>query len=169
MNTDQVVEMIDAITEGKTFRTNWEGANETDTLEMLSGPDGIKLGNLQMQFVFDMTNPRTAREIAGALVAWANRKQGHDVGAQFLGRLAVSIIADGSVEFPSVNDWAHIKAGRDTRANWYARNIKNMTQETKDRNLKDLQAMLSGTSGKAEDDDIRAAIQILESNGARRV
>lgn len=168
MNTDQVVEMIDAITEGRPYDHTWESANLSDALHLATTGTMARFG-IRGE-VFDVEDPRTAREIAGALVAWANRKQGHNVGAQFLGRLAVSILSDGSVGFPSVNDWAHIKAGRDSRANWYARNVKNMSQETKDRNLKDLigiQAEMHPND--MAQIDIAAAIQILRDNGAKDV
>lgn len=78
LNTEEVVEMIDAITEGKTYAAPFSGRSldgQRDA-EMI-----IAVGNTGFGFkigreLFDITDPRTAREIAGALVAWANRKDG---------------------------------------------------------------------------------------------
>lgn len=76
MNTEQVVEMIDAITEGKIFATTFDGRG------LKGNPSGqmtIAVGNSGFGFnvsgcLFDVKDPRTAREIAAALIAWANRK-----------------------------------------------------------------------------------------------
>lgn len=164
MNTDEVVAMIDAITEGKIFAKRWN-LSEGGHFNFASDGEGIAL---RTSGVTEIQDPRTAREIAGALVAWANKKEGHNEGAAFLGKLAVSILNDGGVDFPSVNDWAHIKAGRDTRTNWYARNVKRMTLETLKRNKQDLEGTKAQTPPGPELDDIRRAINVIDDELYKR-
>jgi hypothetical protein len=186
MNTEEVVEMIDAITEGKVYATSFEGRS-------LSGKhDGqmtIAVGNSGFGFkigreLFDVTDPRTAREIAGALVAWANRKDGEfnaihqDAQHAIEGSLGL-YVANGvkksgvgeadetNPTAPSPSDWKAIKNGYDSREEWYRRNVSRMTQETKNRNLKDLDAMLGDSTNPAESRDIRKAMKILIANGAK--
>jgi hypothetical protein len=69
MNTEEVIAMIDAIAEGREYIYE----NNGGTSRMLVDDDGISFTS---QISFLIENPRTAREIAGALVAWANRKDG---------------------------------------------------------------------------------------------
>jgi hypothetical protein len=68
MNTEQVVEMIDAITEGKPY------ALKGNELTVVFGPEEIAFMVKGKQVFFE--DPRIAREIAGGLIAWANRKEG---------------------------------------------------------------------------------------------
>lgn len=74
MNTEEVVAMIDAITEGKNTKIKWDGAALTGDLSIDSRVDSIRFAI--KGDAFDIAHPRIAREIAGALVAWANRKEG---------------------------------------------------------------------------------------------
>lgn len=74
MNTEQVVEMIDTITEGKPCNQTWESADLSDDLNMAAVKARVRF-TIRGE-VFEIDNPRTAREIAGALIAWANRKEG---------------------------------------------------------------------------------------------
>ena len=67
MSTQEVVEMIDAITEGKSYENDFIRVNKHDFC--LKFPTG--------EIVFDQ--PRGAREIAAALIAWANQKEGTSV------------------------------------------------------------------------------------------
>lgn len=71
MNTEQVIEMIDAITEGRPYAlSNGETmsvAFQDDIVTFFARVGGSSIDN-----------PRTAREIAGALVAWANHKDGSE-------------------------------------------------------------------------------------------
>lgn len=77
MNAEEVVKMLDAITEGKEYVQEWESAtrsgsiaidNRGNNLRLVIEEDGCE--------IFDISDPRTAREIACALVAWANSKDG---------------------------------------------------------------------------------------------
>lgn len=77
MNTEEVVAMIDAITEGKDYVLR---------PKVIEGYQGIAIGVSDDSVLFStegdplgtrIEDPRTAREIAGALVAWANRKEGN--------------------------------------------------------------------------------------------
>jgi hypothetical protein len=67
MNTEEVCEMIDAITEGRTFARTWQGA--VSNIHLAVGEEGFAIHANE----FGCNDPRTAREIAGALVAWASR------------------------------------------------------------------------------------------------
>jgi len=179
MNTEQVVAMIDAITEGKKYTTDWETAQDglEDDLRIEVSGNSFNLIGLDRRFVHVIRDPRAAREIAGALVAWANRKEGDPLSRTIQRRTVQAIVGDAWNE--EVNTTNADKYGTidgepmvslrhgESREDWYRRNVGRMSQETKDRNLHDLKAMLSGTSGKAEDDDIRAAIRILRDNGAK--
>lgn len=77
MNTQEVIEMIDAITEGRRTKIGWEGANLSDNLQVTATKETLSFSIVDQ--LFESDDPRTAREIAGALVAWANRKQGLDL------------------------------------------------------------------------------------------
>jgi hypothetical protein len=78
MTTEEVAEMIEAITEGKIYATSFEGRSldglRDGHMEIAVAPAGFgfKIGHE----LFDLVDPNTAREIAAALVAWANRKNG---------------------------------------------------------------------------------------------
>jgi hypothetical protein len=175
VNSDEIVEMIDAIYEGKYYAHGFSTKKDVITIEVgaAEGTEEFWFSSFTpgANFLAKIDDPRTAREIAGALVAWANRKDGLNNGAHFLSRLGVSIIDDGRPEFPSVDDYMHINRGNDTRKNWYARNVGRMTQETKDRNLKDLLGILDSTPDIPKKlhvlTDLQAAIQILRNNGAK--
>lgn len=144
MNTEEVVAMIDAITAGKPFVNRWE--SESDSLIVATSPEKFVMQDTG-DFVFTLRDPRTAREIAGALVAWANRKDGQ------LGAL------------PSTDVDQTSSAG--SRATWYRRSVGIMSQEAKNRNLKDLTAIQAQMHpNDVEQVDIAAAIQILVDNGA---
>lgn len=159
LNTEQVVEMIDAITEGRHTKIGWEGAALTDDLSLDFRKDSVRF-TIRGE-VFDVAHSRTAREIAGALVAWANRKEGSDIDLASV----VKLFGDGTVEFPSVNDWAHIKSGRDTRENWYRRNVGRMTRETLERNMKDLREIKQTMSPSSEEwYDAQKAIDVLHDS-----
>jgi hypothetical protein len=71
MNTEQVCKMIDTIVEGRPYLQSWEGSAATSDIVMDVRKSSIRF-SIEGQ-TFDVAHPRTAREIAGALVAWANR------------------------------------------------------------------------------------------------
>jgi hypothetical protein len=149
VNTEEVCKMIDDITEGRPKQVTWEGdAGEYDsiTLRTISGAfQFTQHGN--GAFVFQSDDPRTAREIAGALVAWANRKDG--------------VTSNRNVQ----SDLLSEKKEKDVaiwRENWYHRNIRNMTRETMERNMSDLQKIRRSTPFPSDEfDDIQKAIDIL--------
>jgi hypothetical protein len=137
VNTEEVCKMIDDITEGKPFsRQNLNG----EQVNIASQGDGFALAGT-------LTNPRTAREIAGALVAWANRKDG--------------VTSNRNVQ----SDLLSEKKEKDVaiwRENWYHRNIRNMTRETMERNMSDLKKIRRSTPFPSDEfDDIQKAIDIL--------
>jgi hypothetical protein len=74
LNTDEVVEMIDAITEGRPFTIGLEPEGDADGMSIEFGEAYVTFYD-SFDFSAQFDNPRTAREIAGALVAWANRKE----------------------------------------------------------------------------------------------
>lgn len=75
MDTNEVVEMIDAITEGKNYTLEIEGDKGTGVAEITFTPSRFYI-KLTEGWGTEHRNPRTAREIAGALVAWADRQDG---------------------------------------------------------------------------------------------
>lgn len=169
MDTNEVVEMIDAITEGKYYAHGFSTNRDTITIEV-----GTNAENEANEFWFSsftpganflakIDDPRTAREIAGALVAWANRKEGflasHHNGSGLEGT---------EVTAPSPADYIKIQSGRTTREEWYRNNVDRMSQETKDRNLKDLKEIYADHRiTKETRDDVQNAIMILKDNGAK--
>ena len=184
MNTEQVVEMIDAISEGRNYRLDVNTTQTSDEMYVGFDSGAIVFHGVGMSFLSTVTDPRTAREIAGALVAWANRKDAQSKpGELWLEELKSKSIeamgydpvatqqvaafdANSEARAPSPEDWKAIKNGYDSRANWYRRNVGRMSQETKDRNLKDLKAIQKTVpGGSIEWSDIQAAIQILLENG----
>lgn len=131
MNTEQVVEMIDAITAGRPWGTEIGGLTVGSNSELFG-----------LAGYVDITEPQQAREIAGALVAWANRKEGAKVG--FSEELAVTD--------PT---W---------REEWYRRNVNNMNSETRQRHIHDLKGILTReTLTEVEQTDTKRAIEILET------
>jgi hypothetical protein len=72
METRKVVEMIDAITEGMPYELEIDSA----TYLKLRETDFSFIDEQGGELVAPSVNPRTAREIAAALVAWADRKDG---------------------------------------------------------------------------------------------
>ncbi|GHF92391.1 hypothetical protein [Streptomyces griseosporeus] len=75
MNVEQVVEMIDAITEGRDYELDVPVLVEEDSLTLKFNEDEISiLGSLG--FATAIRDTRTAREICAALLTWADRKDG---------------------------------------------------------------------------------------------
>jgi hypothetical protein len=168
VNTEEVVAMMDAITEGRNYDLEVAGDRESDNVRLQFASDSFAISHDPNSFaVTEVTNPRVAREIAGALVAWANRKDSSTKG----GKDAVEITAAVWGAPARVNSGG--VGGTDatnpsSRAEWFRRNVNRMTQETKDRNLKDLRAILSDPMTRHEEhSDIQAAIMILLNAGAR--
>ena len=179
MNTEEVVAMIDAITEGKPFVHRWE--SETDSLIFATSPEKAVLSDTG-DFCFDLRDPRTAREIAGALVAWANRKDGIQQPKSFEAtdpnnpHPGMYHFAFGCREcFPALKTMTEeslasqlIDMKKNGRAQWYRRNVDRMSQETKDRNLQDLRGIQAELHpNDVTNIDVEAAMQILRDNGAK--
>lgn len=191
MNSEQVVAMIDAITEGKYYAHGFETKQDTITVE-------VGMANRQNEeefwfssftpganFLAKIDDPRTAREIAGALIAWANRREGESNGtSRAIEAMGYDPVATQQVAAFDANtkptnsipegvqrhmlSELHVSPKSIWRADWYRRNVKNMSQETKDRNLKDLRGIRSTQEMTlAERFDIDEAIQILIDAGAK--
>jgi hypothetical protein len=122
MNTDQVVEMIDAITEGRRYLFN---VDEATTI--VFSPEHFEVVDEHGdELVASIDNERLAREIAGALVAWANRKQGTEERLTINAFLSAIGVPQDAVKINS------------SRQDWYARNIQFMDVPTLRRNFDDL-------------------------------
>lgn len=209
MNAEEVVAMIDAITEGKTYGLTPRVTEASDELNFTFEKDEINIFSGE-RFAAAINDTRTAREIAGALIAWANRKDGRIIGFPDLIEAGVPQFVKGSVRSldtyttkelhelltrgiptdvgrrqveeeidrrkckdpltrsaPSIRDWHEIKAGLQTRANWYRAHSPHMSQEAKDRNLRALKLVQDRMSTDSlEWEDIQEAIRILKENGA---
>lgn len=135
MDTKEVVAMIDAITEGRPYTLNLgEGVN------FEFGPNGISLIADGIGVLARLTKGRPTREIAGALVAWANRKEGKlDTSNKALA--LVDTLVSSQVDYPSVNDWSNLTSGRITFEAWYKLHVPNMGPEAIEKNIKALEDM----------------------------
>lgn len=164
MNTDEVCKMIDAITEGKEFTLSVPVPVGENSLTLKFHEDEISIYGAH-GFATAIRNLRDIREIAAALVAWANRKDGTiDLAAMsILGSIRWAELKKSAEDdtAPSIHDWANIKSGRSTREEWYRRNVRHMTPETLKRNMKDLKEIKAQTPVGPEYDDIQKAIDIL--------
>lgn len=105
MNTNEVVAMIDAITEGKCYTHAFEMAGEGDSLSIETEPETFALTSpTKPSFIAVIDDPRTALEIAGALVAWAGHKDG-TINARTIGAIVGDIRwAEVKIEGASEND-----------------------------------------------------------------
>lgn len=159
MNTEQVVEMIDAITEGRNYTLAIPGDKESGEAEIVFTPSRFYI-KLTEGWGTEHDNTRLAREIAGALIAWANRKEGGSTAA------AKSPVI-WETKSPRIGKNSADSRGGLSRADWYARNVHQMSQEAKDRNLRDLKTFLTTDESAGQEADIQTAIQILLDNGAQ--
>lgn len=166
MDTQAVVKMIDAITEGRDYNLDVQNArHDDDDMTISFRPDEVTFHDNFDSYV-TVESPRVAREIAGALVAWATRKEvGENITRQEVGRICVTAAGDSQVEFPSVNDWADIMSGRSSREEWYRQNVGRMTLESKRQNYDALHEARKTVSGGSQRwDDITKAMRILEES-----
>lgn len=160
MNTEEVTEMIDAITEGEDYTLSVTNEGESgDRLNLEFTADRLTFTDCFDSFV-DVKNARAAREIAGALIAWASRKDGGLPGG------AISDLRDmfsqGNVKRPSHSEEAPQPGSREI---WYRQNVGNMTPETKQRNLKDLEGIYNDLHpNSSEAIDTQKAIEILRAS-----
>jgi hypothetical protein len=191
--------MIDAITEGKYYAHSFEttpnsntisisflsvpsievGTNHPDLNKKAAGEFWFSTFDEGANFLAKINNPRTAREIAGALVAWANRKEGDPLSRTIQRRTVQAIVGDDwneevntADEVTGLMNWQDVKSDNHPREEWYRRNVGQMSQETKDRNLKDLMAIKEQNATMVGPDqpsmlDLQAAIQILLDHDAR--
>lgn len=171
MNTEEVCAMIDAITEGKPFTLNiGTGVN------FEFGPNGVSLIADEIGVLARFTDARPSRELAGALIAWANRKDGftpppkNDMTELELKNIQRDTFATHEKflsAFATKSDENQVRTWV-WREEWHRRNVGRMTPETRDRNLKDLveiQAELHPND--PQQADLAAAIEILRENGAK--
>lgn len=178
MNTEEVVAMIDAITDGRTFTLDVNTIEGEPSIAAKFTMDEVSIYG-QGGFATAIDDPRTAREIAGALIAWANRKDGlvswdTAKSVTIYGQDLRDAIRDKRTtsipeELKHYGELGGTKrVGNSSYADWYRRNVENMTQETKDRNLKDLLGIQEDVSIVSEEHaDICAAIDILIISGAK--
>lgn len=106
MNTNEVVEMIDAISEGKEYRKKWTGVTEDEKLKFSSDDESILLATTG---VFEIDNPRTAREIVGAILAWANRKEGKTSINRAIEAMGYDPVATQQVAAYDTNEKANVQ------------------------------------------------------------
>lgn len=76
MNAEEVCKMIDQISEGKYYAHGFETVKDSHSLSIEVNEE-FWISSFNASFLAKLDNPRTAREIAAALVAWANRKEGN--------------------------------------------------------------------------------------------
>lgn len=69
MNADEVCHMIDTITDGRQYTYTLDEGQE-----VISHRTGVVFW-AERNHMFEVTDPRQAREIAGLLVAWAAFKE----------------------------------------------------------------------------------------------
>lgn len=70
MNTEELVNMIDAISEGKAFTLPID-----ETVNLVLGKEAFGFSGTQSLDLVAHYDSRTAREIAAALISWANRQE----------------------------------------------------------------------------------------------
>jgi hypothetical protein len=170
MDAEQVCEMIDTITEGRNYDLEIKGANDTGECRLQFASGSFSLALLE-GWATEIDDPRTAREIAAALIAWANHKDG--IVFDQLTAAANLAAMRKSPTAPTVEDWAEIKSGRSSREEWYRRNVERMSLETLKRNkedLKGIRANLPTHSPTRETDwaDINKAINIINDELLKR-
>jgi hypothetical protein len=147
-------ELLDAMKNNTLFFHSWRDT-ANDEMRVSLTIDGIALRTIGD--FFDLTDPDAARELAGILVMWANKKQNRILDAEE---------ADAYVRLFGANpndDENHpINCPRLT---WYSRNIKLMTPETMLRNYNDLKAIQEDMSqtnfNSYEMNDIRNCLGLL--------
>lgn len=83
MNTEQVVEMIDAISEGRFYELPVRGEEFAGFNLIFNAENGDAAFHAYSSLPTQL-DPRTAREIAAALIAWANYRLGVGPGANAL-------------------------------------------------------------------------------------
>lgn len=172
MNTEEVVAMIDAITEGRYYAHGFETKQDIITIEV--GREGPHLGNNTDEFWFSsftpsanflakINDPRTAREIAGALVAWANRQDSNKQDAETMSAIVWGSPARVASKEIGMADGE--TSMRESREEWYRRNVHHMTRGTLERNFNDLKEVLDlSPIGSEEALDCQKAMNILHDS-----
>lgn len=77
MTPEEVCKMIDTIYEGKPYELKL-----SDDASASADSDGFTFFAAPHKSYFDVTGPRQAREIAAALVAWADHKEGRNTPSE---------------------------------------------------------------------------------------
>lgn len=122
-------EMLDSITEGQPFTVEVPAQGDNSTMVIQLGEEYITFTD-RLEFFSQIDSPAKAREIAGALVAWAHRQEDYDFSAP---ELMVAMRLFNWAGKPSSNNPINR-----TRAKWYKRSVKIMTLATLERNYNDL-------------------------------
>lgn len=188
--------MIDTISSGLAYKyhcpLDGEGPKlriSFDTENVLINVDDADGDFEGGEVVFVCDQARTAREIAGALVAWATRQETQqDLPQTEVGRIAVLAAGrgvDANMGAPSncknPKIWeasgAHRRKHRSTgecsidkvwREEWYRRNVGRMTLETLKRNRQDEKGILDNTTDKDERADIIRALNVIDDELHKR-
>jgi hypothetical protein len=128
VDSKQVIEMLDAIFEGR----EWEIEIKPGDRLMLD-KDGITFSP-RIDTLFEIDNPSIARQIAGALVSWANKVDDTAplTGPEVMATMKLFDWATPRIEHHSVNK---------TRTEWYHRNVQIMTPKTMMRHFRDLKVL----------------------------
>lgn len=157
MTTNKVMEMINAIFDGKPYRMEVNSADDNfENMEVRFRSDNVVFVEKGGAFVCTVNDPRIAREIAAALVTWANRQESSKSSG-------VHILVSAPIAQDPVNN---------SRESWYTRTVRMMTDDTIQRNMKDLQSieasLASNRNETPELEDVRAAISICHAELRRR-
>lgn len=85
MTPEKVCQMIDTIYEGEPYSLEIKGVGGSvcggDDLRITVTPEYVTVMSTDLLTTCDITDPRQAREIAAALVAWADHKEADAEGA----------------------------------------------------------------------------------------
>ena len=156
MTTNKVMEMINAIFDGQSYELTPETYELSSEFEIAFGKSEIAFNQPDGDFGAFIRNPRVAREIAAALVTWANRQESSKSSG-------VHILVSAPIAQDPVNN---------SRESWYTRTVRMMTDDTIQRNMKDLQSieasLASNRNETPELEDVRAAISICHAELRRR-
>lgn len=129
---NKVLEMFRAIRKGRNYSLEIEGANNTGECRLQFASDSFSLKLLE-GWETEIDDPRTAREIAGILVTWANAKEGRSFTGEEM---------DGAM---TLFGWANVQdihhPVNQTRAKWYDDMVGIMTTDTLKRNYADLRIL----------------------------
>jgi hypothetical protein len=89
MNAEEVCQMLDAINEGEYFAHGFPAIEGSHSLSIEVGRTSGQFwfSSFDADFLAKINDPRVAREIAGALIAWANREDGNSLAGDLAKKL----------------------------------------------------------------------------------